>query len=415
MLADRPRVMSGQRGAQAWRLGAFWFGIQVVWTSVLGVVLQDRVSALSPTGAIARYALIAAVGAAVAAVIQVAAGVLSDRQRVRTGHRLAFYRTGVIVAVPAVIGVTIAPSLAWLWVAMLALQVGMNVAGGPYQAIVGDYIESERVGRASSWMSVYQFSGSVVGLALTIVLHGALLGFALATCLVVSWWITDAYARTLPGSRETVRPLRLDANAWIVIASRALINVGFYTLFGFLFFFVRESLGVGVADARTTTGILFLAFTIAGVGGAAAAGVPADRLDKRIVVTIACLAIGIAVGAFAAAPTFAVALVCAIAAGAAWGAFFTADWAIAYAVLPSAALASAMGVWNLAAAVAQVAAPAITQPVVSFYDARSAGLGPRVALVCVIVEFALGTALLWRVRLAPPVVLSLSKDPRRSR
>ncbi|MDB5042920.1 MAG: major facilitator superfamily 1 [Candidatus Eremiobacteraeota bacterium] len=399
MLADRPRVVSGQRGAQAWRLGAFWFGIQVVWTSVLGVVLQDRVSTLSATGAVARYALIAAVGAAVAAVIQVAAGVLSDRQRVRTGHRLAFYRTGVIVAVPAVIGVTIAPSLAWLWVAMLALQVGMNVAGGPYQAIVGDYVEPERVGRASSWMSVYQFSGSVVGLALTIVLHGALLGFALATCLLVSWWATDAYARTLPGSRETVRPLRLDTNAWIVIASRALINIGFYTLFGFLFFFVRESLGV--ADARTTTGILFLAFTIAGVGGAAAAGVPADRLDKRIVVTIACLAIGIAVGAFAAAPTFAVALVCAIAAGAAWGAFFTADWAIAYAVLPSAALASAMGVWNLAAAVAQVAAPAITQPVVSFYDARSAGLGPRVALMCVIVEFALGTALLWRVRLAP--------------
>ena len=30
-----------------------------------------------------------------------------------------------------------------------------------------------------------------------------------------------------------------------------------------------------------------------------------------------------------------------------------------------------------------------------------APFGPRVALVCVIVEFALGTALLWRVRLAP--------------
>jgi MFS family permease len=400
MLADRSRVMSAHRSPQAWRLGAFWFGIQVVWTSVLGVVLQDRVTALSATNAVARYALIAAVGAALAAVIQVAAGILSDRQRVRAGHRLAFYRTGVIVAVPAVIGVTMAPSLAWLWVAMFALQVGMNVAGGPYQAIVGDYVESERVGRASSWMSIHQFSGSVVGLVLTIVLHGAPLGFALAACLVVSWWITDAYVRTLPGSREAAHPLRLDANAWVVIASRALINVGFYTLFGFLFFFVRESLGV--ADARTTTGILFLAFTVAGVGGAAAAGVPADRLDKRIVVTIACLAIAIAVGAFAAAPTFAVALACAIAAGAAWGAFFTADWAIAYAVLPSAALASAMGVWNLAAAVAQVAAPAITQPVVSAYDARSAGLGPRVALVCVIVEFALGTALLWRVRLPPP-------------
>jgi MFS family permease len=389
--------VSVERAPQAWRLGAFWFGIQVVWTPVLGVVLQARVDALSPHGAVAGYAAIAAIGAALAAVIQIAAGMLSDRHRARVGHRLLFYRAGVLVAVPALIGLTTVPSLVWLWVAMLVLQLGMNVAGGPYQAIVGDYVSPDRVGRASSWMSIHQFSGSVVGLVLAIVLHGALLGAALAACLAVSWWITDSYARTLPGSRTTAAPLRLDANAWIVIGSRALINVGFYTLFGFLFFFVRESLGV--ADARTTTGILFLAFTIAGVGGAAAAGVPADRLDKRIVVTVACLAIAIAVGAFAAAPTFPVALTCAIGAGAAWGAFFTADWAIAYAVLPSAALASAMGVWNLAAALAQVAAPAITGPLVGYVDARRAGLGPRIALVCVIVEFALGTALLWRVRL----------------
>jgi MFS family permease len=384
---------------QAWRLGAMWFGIQVVWTSVLGVVLQDRVTTLDPRGALTAYALTAAAGSALAAVVQIAAGLLSDRRRAVTGDRLAFYRAGVAVAVPALVGVTIAPSLALLWIAMLALQLGMNVAGGPYQAIVGDYIEPARVGRASSWMSVNQFSGSVAGLLLTIALHGAALGLALAACLVAGWWVTDAYARTLPGSRDAAPSLRLTANAWTVIGSRFLINVGFYTLFGFLFFFVRESLGV--PDARATTGILFLAFTIAGVAGAALAGVPADRLDKRVVVTVACGAIALAVGAFAAAPTFAVALACAIGAGAAWGAFFTADWAIAYAVLPSAALASAMGVWNLAAAIAQVAAPLITRPLVGFYDARSLGLGPRVALVCVIIEFALGTALLWRVRLPP--------------
>jgi MFS family permease len=385
---------------QAWRLGAMWFGIQVVWTSVLGLILQDRVTVLDPLNAVAAYALIAIAGSALAAIVQILAGLLSDRRRAATGHRLAFYRAGVAVAVPAVIGVAIAPSLGWLWIAMFALQLGMNVAGGPYQAIVGDYIEPERVGRASSWMSVFQFSGSVVGLVLAIALHGAPLGIALAACLVAGWWITDAYARTLPGSHDAAPTLRLDANAWTVIVSRALINVGFYTLFGFLFFFVRESLGV--SDARSTTGILFLAFTIAGVAGAAVAGAPADRLDKRVVVTVACGAIALAVGAFAAAPTFIVALVCAVGAGAAWGAFFTADWAIAYAVLPGAALASAMGVWNLAAALAQVVAPAITRPLVSYYDARSMGLGPRVALVCVIVEFALGTALLWRVRLPRP-------------
>ena len=378
------------------RLGAFWFGIQVVWTAVLGVVLQDRVSALAPH-AVNAYAALAACGALFAGAVQVAAGMYSDRRRAETGNRRAFYAIGVLVAVPAIVALPVVPSLGWVWVAVFVLQLGMNVAGGPYQGIVGDYVEADRVGRASSWMSVHQFCGSVAGLLLTTLLRGWSLGVALAACLAAGWLVTDLHVRALPRTRDAARPLRVDANMWTVFVSRALINVGFYTLFGFLFFFVRESLHV--ADARTTTGILFLAFTVAGVLGAAVAGRPADRLDKRVVVSIACAAIAVAVGAFAAAPTFAVALVCAIASGAAWGASFTADWAIAYAVLPRSALAAAMGVWNLAAAIPQVVAPAITAPLVDAFDARSAGLGPRVALICVIVEFVLGTAWLWRLRL----------------
>ncbi len=167
---------------------------------------------------------------------------------------------------------------------MLLLQIGMNVAGGPYQAIVSDYLPPERVGRASSWMSVYQFSGSVVGILLTTQLHGVPLGVALAACLLGSWFATDRYVRTRARAAAIeAGPLRLDDNVRTVLASRAFINLGFYTLFGFLFFFVRESLGV--PDARTTTGILILAFTVAGVIGAALAGRPSDRLDKRVVVT----------------------------------------------------------------------------------------------------------------------------------
>jgi MFS-type transporter involved in bile tolerance (Atg22 family) len=233
----------------AFRLGTFWFGIQVVWTAVLGVVLQDRVSALAPH-AVSAYALLAAVGACVAAAVQVAAGFASDRRRAQVGHRRLFYGAGVALAIPSLVLLTVAPSLAWLWIATLLLQVGMNVAGGPYQGIVGDYVEPERVGRASSWMSVHQFSGSVVGLVLTTLLHGAALGVALAACLAAGWWTTDAYVARLPRARDAAAPLRVDRDMWTVLVSRALINVGFYTLFGFLFFFVRESLGVSAAEAR---------------------------------------------------------------------------------------------------------------------------------------------------------------------
>ncbi len=397
--------MNGTGPPKAVLLGALWFGIQAVWTAVLGVVLQDRITVLAGPHAVDWFWVLGAVGACVGAGTQIAAGFLSDRRRARVGHRRLFYRTGVAIAIPAIVALPLAPSIGGIWVAALVLQLGMNVAGGPYQGIVGDYVEPERVGRASSAMSVHQFSGSVVGLLLTTLLHGAALGCALAACLLAGWWVTDAYVARLPRVRVAAVPLRVDRNMWTVLVSRALINVGFYTLFGFLFFFVRESLGVDAAQAHTTTGILFLAFTVAGVVGAMVAGRPADRMDKRVVVTIACAAIAVAVGAFAFAPTFTVALICAIGSGAAWGAFFTADWAIAYAVLPRAAMASAMGVWNLAVAIPQIAAPLITAPVVTYFDTRGAGLGPRVALMLVIGEFVLGTAWLWRLRLnaaAPP-------------
>jgi MFS family permease len=381
----------------AFRLGTFWFGIQVVWTAMLGVVFQERATALAPDP-VTAYSVLAAIGALLGAAVQVAAGLASDRLRARVGHRRLFYGAGVALAVPAVILLPAVPSLAAYWGAALLLQIGMNLGGGPYQGIVADYVEPDRIGRASSWMSVLQFSGSTVGLLLTTQLHGLALGTALAACLIASWWAMDAYVARLPRSRDAAAPLRVSANMWTVLISRALINVGFYTLFGYLFFFVRESLRV--SDVVQTTGMLFLAFTISGVFGAAVSGRAADRMDKRVVVSLACAAIAVAVGAFAAAPTIGVALACAIGAGAAWGAFLTADWAIAYAVLPRAAMASAMGVWNLAAALPQVAAPVITRPVVGFFDARSYGLGPRIALVCVIIEFVLGTAWLWRLRLA---------------
>ena len=389
--------MNGETVADARRLGAFWFGIQVVWTAILGVVLQDRSSQLAPQ-AVLLYAALAAAGAAVAAIVQVVAGILSDRARVAAGDRRAFYCIGVLLAIPAIVVLPAVTTLPGLWSAMLLLQVGMNVAGGPYQAIVSDYLPPDRVGRASAWMSIYQFSGSVVGILLTTQLRGIALGVALAACLAGGWLATELYLRTRPRAPAiAAAPLRFDANVRTVLASRSFINLGFYTLFGFLFFFVRESLGA--PDARTTTGILILAFTIAGVAGAAIAGRPADRLDKRLIVTVACVAIAISVGAFAAAPTVGVSLACAIASGIGWGAFFTADWSIAYAVLPRDAMAKAMGVWNLALAIPQVAAPAITGPLVAALDARRAGLGPRIALICVIVEFAIGTAWLWRLRL----------------
>jgi MFS family permease len=377
------------------RISALWFGINAVWGAILGVFLQSRVEELIPGDDVRAYAAIAAGGALTAAVVQVAAGFWSDRHVVARGSRLAFYTSGLALAALALAGFFAAPTFGWLVVAFGALQVGMNVAGGPYQAAIPDALGPERSGRASGWMSASSSAGSVAGLLIAATLHGWAAAAALLAALLVPAAIALAHVRALPPAVPRAAALRITAPMLTILVSRGAINVGFYTLLGFLFFFVRETLHV--AGARTTTGILFLAFTLAGVAGAALAGRAADRYDKRVVIGCAAIAIAIAVGAFAAAPNLPVALVAAIASGCAWGAFFTADWAIAYAVLPRGAMAAAMGIWNLAAAIPQIVAPAITAPLVTALDARSAGLGPRAALALVALEFVLGTLILWRL------------------
>lgn len=381
------------------RIGALWFGIQAVWSAILGVFLQSQVAQFAGNGDVRAYAWIAAGGALVASLVQVAAGIWSDRQIAVRGHRLFFYAGGVALALVALPAFFLAPSLVTLIAAFVALQIGMNVAGGPYQAAISDAIPEERTGRASGWMSVSSFAGSVAGLLVAATLHGVAAAVALDAALLAGAAVALAHLRTLPATPPRSVPLRITPAILTILFSRGAINVGFYTLLGFLFFFVRESLHV--PDARTLTGLLFLAFTLAGVVGAFLAGRASDRHDKRIVISIAAVAIALSVGAFAFAANVPVAFAAAAASGCAWGAFSTADWAIAYAVLPRGAMAAAMGIWNLAAAIPQIIAPAITAPLVTLADARYAGAGPRLAFVLVIVEFAAGAALLWRLP-APP-------------
>jgi MFS family permease len=400
-LSDTPKPRPAQ-------IGALWVGIQAVWSALLGVFLQARVTELAPRDDVRTYAWLAAAAALIGAFVQVVAGIASDRRLVAVGHRREWYVAGIALTLPSLLGFFAAPTIAALAAALVALEIGMNLVSGPYQAAIPDAIPSEATGRASAWMSAYQFCGSVAGFVVAATLRGLAPVAALSLVLLGSLTVTLAHLRRLAPFRPHARRLHIDRDAATVLISRGAINVGFYTLFGFMFFFVRESLRV--TDARATTGLLFLVFTLAGIVGAPLGGRLADRWDKRVIVSGAGVAFGLAVGTLAVAFRLPVAFAAAVVGGIAWGAFLTVDWAIAYTVLPREAMASAMGVWNLATALPQVVAPALTAPLVAALDERRIGLGPRVALILVIVEFAFGTAWLWR--LGPLFPLAAGESPR---
>jgi MFS family permease len=373
-----------------------------VWGAILAVSLQARSVALAGSDdAIRLYAALAAAGALVATLVQLVAGAVSDRTRRRSGNRNAFYATGVSLALPALLWFYLAPTFAQLAVAFLCLQLALNIVGGPYQAVIGDYVAPEFRGRASAWMSAYQSVGNAVGLVVAAFVHDlTIVAAALGIPLAASWFVTASQVRNLPparGTADTSRRFALRGTLGTLMLSRGAINVGFYTLLGFLLFFVRDALHVGGPAVETQSGLVFLTFTLAAIAGAVLAARPTDRYDKRLIVTLAIAGIVAALGVLAVASSLAVTYAAATLAGAAWGAFVSADWALATALLPTGAMATAMGVWNIATTVPQVIAPALAAPLVLRVNALHAGAGPRAAMALALLEFALGAALVWRL------------------
>ncbi len=376
-------------------LAVFWFGIQMVWGALLGVSLQARTAQLAPHGGLAAYGTLAAVGAAAAAVTQIGIGLAADRRRLRGSRRLEFYLTGAAGGALALFWFFSAPTLGQLFAAFVAVQVAMNAAIGPYQAVIPDFVPSVRMGSAASWMAALQSLGNASG-ALTAGLIGSarIVALMLAAALLTSCVVTATHvSRLWPVARP--EPLARAPRAFVdLFISRALVYAGFYTLLGYLYFYIARATG---GNVKAQTGIILLIFTCGGAIGAAFAGGPVNRIDRRGGATIGGGLFIAGLAAFLGAHGFAAFAASALLAGIAWGVFLTADWALGCALLPQSALATAMGVWNVALLLPQMIAPLLTTAILRELHALQSAAAGRIAFVVAIAEVAIGIAWTWRL------------------
>lgn len=375
-------------------LGAFWFGIQMVWGALLSISLQARTLQLAHSWALSAYPLLATGGAGVAAVTQIAAGIASDRLRGRGSRRLEFYAAGAVAGALAVIWFYAAPGFAQLLASWLVLELALNVAIGPYQAAIPDFVEDRRLGAASAWMAALQNLGNVAGaIAASFVRTMWETGGLIAAALLLTCGITNVHLRDLPVRAQQPVPLRFTRVFGDLFVSRALMYLGFYTLLGYLYFYVAH---VVRGQATQNTGLLLIVFLLAGVLGAAAAGRARD-LDRRITAGAGGGIFIVALIAFLFAPSLGTLAAASAIAGFGWGVFLTADWALGCAFLPRGALATAMGIWNLALLVPQIVAPLAVTGVLVLLHALHDPNAPRMAFVVAFVEVAAGVAWLRRL------------------
>lgn len=388
------------------RITALWFGVQLIWGAVLGISLQARCLQLAGDSSLAVFGVISASGAGAAAITQLVIGPVSDAMRRSGRGRGVFYAVGAVLGSVAILAFYASGSVSALLWSFVALQVSLNVVIGPYQAIIPDLIPPQRFGVASAWLAAMGSAGNACGAILATLLgssHMLSLGVALAAGLLVSASITLAHGRRVRmQALGAVVPFTVNRTLIDLFISRAFVYLGFYTVLGYLYFFVASILPHGFAmDATRTTGLCVLVFTVVGALGALVAARPSDRSDERLVVSlgggvVAASLMGLALvhGVVALPPAIALA-------GVGWGIFLCADWAFACRLLPPAALATTMAIWNLAVVGPQMLAPLVATVTLSRLGTLRSVMGPRDALLLGGAEMLIGTMWIWRLPMAP--------------
>jgi len=381
-------------------LAAFWFGIQALWGALLGISLQDRATRLHPDQHAIAYGELAAIGAVTASIVQLIMGPASDRLRARGVDRRWFFITGALLGSVGIVAFYLAQSFTTLVFALIFLQIGINIAIGPYQAIIPDYFSPAKAGMASSWMAALQSLGNAAGAVCAVLLSSqpVLLSSTLVLLLLTTCVLTVAHVARLRPRHVVPTQFRVERAAIDLFISRAILWTGFYTMLGYIFFYVHDTLHRN--DAVRTSGLVILIFTVFGAAGAALTAKPADRTDRRVVVNASTAVFICSLIAFVVLRDVRIMFAAAAFAGIGWGGFLASDWAIGCSILPQGVMATAMGVWNLAVAGPQIIAPALaTAMILALHP--PAETAPLYAFGLAVIESVLGMLWIWRL---PPIV-----------
>lgn len=392
------------------RLSILWLALSLIWSALLSIVVPRQVDAFAPPALRGTcLGLVLALGGLGAAGTQILAGYRSDRSRNPFGKRRPYILIGVALGSLGLIFLALARGPWQMFLAFLWIQVTLNIANGPYQALLPDLVPRDKHGLGSTWMGLFQHIGQAAGPALA----GYLLlrpdGLSLlAWCMV--GLLLPLTAVTVLGVREPVpegKPnegilaaFRIDLRPFpdftYLLLSRLLLNMGFYSAMYFLLFYVRYSLKA--PHPETATAGLMAVMVIAGVIGGIPVGPLADRYSK-VSLCFACNTL-VAVGAvsFLFCQNIHQAQGAGVLLGLGFGAFMVVDWALMCCLIPSNS-AQYMGVWNLTTVIPQVLAPALAGPL-SDMLARFFGqdLAYRAVLLLVLVYLALGLRPLTWIR-----------------
>ena len=409
---------------QGWRLylnlSVFWFALNFLWAGMLTMVIQILVERMVGAQKDLYLGWTLGIGALVSTIVVIIVGMLSDRSRWIAGKRRPYILIGAVFSVPALIWMAYISTIPMLILDFCLIQLWVNVATSPYQAMLPDMVPKDRQGTASAYMGMGTLLGQLGGFVVTGLLierpHGLLSimiaysGVMLIAMLYTLRTLHERTAWTNPAARlgffaAIAESLRIkpkeNPDFFRLIASRFAINMGFYTATEFLLYYVTYTLCA--PNPKLIFTYIGGIATLSGAVGNWPAGILADRISKKRVVYVSIVITAIAITIFLLTSSVTVALCTAFIFGAGFGAFSAVDWAFVANLLPARDEAKYMGIWHVAFTVPQVIAPLIGGIIAYYANQHMAhGFGYRAVLFLTLIYLAIGAILIRPIREKSP-------------
>ncbi|PTB20114.1 MFS transporter [Trinickia symbiotica] len=409
------------------QIASLWFALFAQWMTVVPVLVPDQIAwLLGPHAAMKEGAAgsVIAAGALVALVVSPIAGALSDRCVSRKGRRrpyLIIGTFGIALALLWLASFGYRGSIVVYSIAFLHLQFWWNWVSGPYAGLVPDVVPETERNRASAWLNVMTVVGIVGGNALLIALYSPhRLYPVVATFIALTFaclWLTIRGAREpavhTPRERFDARAFarsfyldpRLHRNFYWVLITRFFSNMGVWSVFTFMLYYLQDV--IGVSRPVNILNVLLGAGTVLAIPTSLLGARLADRHGTVAVVrATSWIMAGAVIGyvLLALRPSLAMVVPVALVFSAAYGTYQSVDWALALEVLPDGASAGKdMGIWNVSMVLPQIVGPAVTGWMLSWVRTL-AGAGPAYIVSFAVAAgwFVLAAWFVSRIRLAHP-------------
>ncbi len=415
------RKMEGSRLRVGWSIrdsitiSAFSFG-STAFAMALGVlVLPLLVLRVGPEEMKnTLLGIMGLAGLAVAMAVQPLTGRMSDRTTSLCGRRAPYIMVGGVAASIGVFLLPVAAGPVALTLALMAVQLCLNIALGPYYALIRDLAPKARRGATSSVKLMADAGGAVVSLVMLAFLLGNYaasqqvvwlwlsLGFISLVLTVSMLWTatgvrrmgtTDPSTPRAPEEKANLR--RTQAGFGWFLGSRFCTFAALGVLQTYAVFFLRDV--AGLANPVRTAGLMAAVIGVCVMVVAYPLGRLSDRVGRKGIVTVAIVVGAGGTLALLLARDIPPVLLLGALLGASAGAFFSVSWAMATDMVSAGRTAEHMGIAN-AAAVGGTALAKMAGPVIDVLNRLGEGLGYSVLLVACSLLFLLGALLLVPVR-----------------